>query len=340
MKVFVIRFGALGDCILLCPFLRHLKASGIDDVTVVTKRAYAGLFAAAVGVDRVVAITEGAGARGLWQVVRSHRADDAALIDAHGSTRSRILGMGLGGSGVRIKKYYPQRLGLILLKRPCRIPRVVERYSELGESLGLPPMKARVGGIEVPASAKRAADSLLAGVAGDMVCLAPGSRWPMKTWGVENYTELTRRLVFEFGYHVVLVGDKRDAETTAPIAREIRERVTDLIGRTEILETAAVIERSFVFIGNDSGLMHLAEAVGVPVIALFGPTVEAFGYYPSLAESKVVERSIPCRPCSRNGRRPCPRGTQECLAGIPVDSVEEALWDLVEKRGPARYVHE
>ena len=62
--------------------------------------------------------------------------------------------------------------------------------------------------------------------------------------------------------------------------------------------------------------------------------------YPSLAESKAVERSIPCRPCSRNGRRPCPRGTQECLTGIPVDSVQEALWDLLEKRGPARYVHE
>jgi ADP-heptose:LPS heptosyltransferase len=162
----------------------------------------------------------------------------------------------------------------------------------------------------------------------------------MKTWGVDKYTELTRRLVFEFGYHVVLLGDERDAETTAPIARQIRERVTDLVGRTGILDTAAVIRRSIVFIGNDSGLMHLSEAVGVPVIVLFGPTVEAFGYYPSLAESKVVERSIPCRPCSRNGRRPCPKGTQECLTGIPVDSVEEALWDLLEKRGPARYVHE
>ena len=340
MKVWVMRFGALGDCVLLCPFLYHLKANGVEEVTVVTKRAYVELFAAARGVDRVVAVAEGSGVRGLWQIVRNHHADDAALIDAHGSLRSRILGGGLGGAGVRIKKYYPQRLGLILLKRSCRIPRVVERYSELGESLGLPPMKARVGGIEVPGSAGRSAESLLAGVTGDIVCLAPGSRWPMKKWGVENYIELTRRLVFEFGYHVVLLGDKNDAESTAPIANQIPERVTNLLGRTGILETAAVIKRSLVFIGNDSGLTHLAEAVGVPVIVLFGPTVEAFGYYPSLAESKVVERSLPCRPCSRNGRRPCPRGTQECLTGIPVDSVEEALWDLLEKRGPARYVHE
>jgi heptosyltransferase-2 len=160
----------------------------------------------------------------------------------------------------------------------------------------------------------------------------------MKQWAAENYAELSRRIAFELGYHVVLLGDGNDARVARPILKEVPERVTNLLGRTDIMEAAAVIEGALVFIGNDSGLMHLAEAVGVPVIALFGPTVEEFGYYPSLPQSKVLERSIPCRPCSRNGRRPCPRGTQECLTGIPVDSVEEALWDLLEKTGPARYV--
>jgi heptosyltransferase-2 len=241
---------------------------------------------------------------------------------------------------VRIKKYYRERLGLILRKRRRPIPSVIERYGELGEALGFPPLTARVGGLSVPAWARRRANELLLGVTGRIVSIAPGSRWPMKRWGVENYAELARRIAFEFDFHVVLVGDSTDAYATEPVGNEIRGRVTNLAGKTRILETAAVIERSVVFIGNDSGLMHLAEAVGVPVVALFGPTVEAFGYYPSLPASKVIERSLPCRPCSRNGRRPCPRGTQECLTGIPVDWVEEALWDLLEKRGPARYVHE
>lgn len=160
----------------------------------------------------------------------------------------------------------------------------------------------------------------------------------MKRWAAENYAELARRIAFDFGHHVVLLGDRDDAPAAIPIAREAPGRVVNLIGRTDVMEAAAVISRALVFIGNDSGLMHLAEAVGVPVIALFGPTVEEFGYYPSLPQSKVLERSLPCRPCSRNGRRPCPRGTQECLTGIPVDSVEEALWDLLEQTGPARYI--
>jgi len=339
-QISVIRFGALGDCILLCPFLEHLKRTASARITVVTKRAYVELFSAARGVDRIVAIDEKAGYRGIRQAVRANRGDDVTVIDAHASLRSWILSTGLGGAGARLRKFYPSRLGLIILKRECRIPSVVERYGELGESLGLPPMKTRVGGIEPPQSARKAAASLVEGVRGETVCIAPGSRWPMKRWAVENYAELARRIAFELEYHVVLLGDARDAAETARIARGIPERVTDLAGKTGILETAAVIERSALFIGNDSGLTHLAEAVGVPVIAIFGPTVEGFGYYPSLPRSKVIERSIACRPCSRNGRRPCPRGTQECLTGIPVDWVEEALWDLLEERGPARYVHE
>jgi heptosyltransferase-2 len=339
-KISVIRFGALGDCILLCPFLDHLKKSSGAEITVVTKRAFVELFSAARGVDRIVAIERGSGLRGLRQVVQAHRGDDLTVVDAHSSLRSRLVSAGLGGAGVRLRKFYLGRLGLTILKRRCRIPSVVERYGELGESLGLPPLASRVGGIDLPVPARKKADALLDGVRREIVCIAPGSRWPMKRWAVENYAELARRIAFELDYHVALLGDALDAAETARIARGLSDRVTDLAGRTGILETAAVIGRSVLFIGNDSGLMHLAEAVGVPVIALFGPTVEAFGYYPSLPRSKVIERSIPCRPCSRNGRRPCPRGTQECLTGIPVDWVEEALWDLVEERGPARYVHE
>jgi len=339
-QISVIRFGALGDCILLCPFLEHLKRTAAARITVVTKRAYVELFSAALGVDRIVAIDDKAGFRGIRQAVRANRGDDVTVIDAHSSLRSRILSVGLGGAGARLRKYYLGRLGLIILKRECRIPSVAQRYGELGESLGLPAMTARVGGIEPPASARKAAATLLDRARGDLICMAPGSRWPMKRWAVENYAELARRIAFELDYHVVLLGDARDAGQTAQIARGLAGRVSDLAGKTGILETAAVIERSVLFIGNDSGLTHLAEAVGVPAIALFGPTVEAFGYYPSLPRSKVIERSIGCRPCSRNGRRPCPRGTQECLTGIPVDWVEEALWDLLEERGPARYVHE
>jgi ADP-heptose:LPS heptosyltransferase len=159
----------------------------------------------------------------------------------------------------------------------------------------------------------------------------------MKRWGAEHYLALARSLANAHGCHVVLLGDDNDAALTGAIAAELGERCTDVAGRTTLMETAAWIRRCDGFVGNDSGLMHLSEAVGVPVLGLFGPTVDAFGYYPTLPESKTVERALPCRPCSRNGSRPCPRATQECLAGIDAAFVEAVVVDMLERRGARRY---
>ncbi|UCG51664.1 MAG: glycosyltransferase family 9 protein, partial [Candidatus Latescibacterota bacterium] len=207
MRILVIRFSALGDCILLCPFLEHLKTHGAEQISVVTKRGYIELFAAARGVDRVIAMDEKAGFRGLGQIIRTHRAEGATVIDAHSSLRSRLLSSGLGGAGARIKKYYRERFGLILFKKPCEIPAVGERYSSLGETLGFPPMARMVGGIDIPESAQVKTRSRLGGIDPQMVAIAPGSRWPMKRWSVEKYVDLTRRIIEGHGCHVVLLGN-------------------------------------------------------------------------------------------------------------------------------------
>ncbi len=329
MKVAVIRFSSLGDCTLLCPFLQHLKTHGATQVIVVTKSAYAELFAAATAVDRIVALGEGAGWRGLRQIIRSLRDEGCLVIDAHNTLRSRVVSTGLGGAASRVRKYYRQRLGLILFKRRTAIPTIPERYSALGEELGLPRMSATSGGIEVPREIAARIEERIGDDESMFVSLAPGSRWPMKQWGIDKYTELAKRIVDNHGCRLILVGDSKDSKAAERIATALGDRAVDLTGRTGIIETAAAIRRSSAFVGNDSGLMHIAEAMGVPVVALFGPTVEAFGYYPTLEASRVMERNLPCRPCSRNGSRNCPKGTQECLAGIPVEPVEEAFNELV-----------
>lgn len=88
---------------------------------------------------------------------------------------------------------------------------------------------------------------------------------------------------------------------------------------------AEVLARCRVAVTNDSGLLHLSEAVGTPVVALFGPTVRAFGYFPLLASSLALERELDCRPCSRTGSRPCHRGDLACLDRIPAAEVRDAV---------------
>jgi len=338
MKVVIIRFSSLGDCILLCPFLRHLKAAGAEQVTVVTKSDYVPLFSAATGVDRVVALAKSAGVRGLRQIARSLKPSGPAVIDAHNNWRSRFLSGMLGGADARIRKFYTERLGLILFKIPAAIPSVRDRYAELGTCLGFPRADGGGAWLVPPPSCERRALDELSEHEGSFVAVAPGSRWPMKQWPSEKYKELSKRIVHRHGFSVLILGDENDRAVAMDIENAVGERVLNLAGRTTILEAAAFIRRSAAFIGSDSGLMHLSEAVGVPVLALFGPTVEAFGYYPSLARSKVCERDLSCRPCSRNGSRPCPLKTQECLKKIQVDDVEDVLLDLLREEGPPRYI--
>jgi len=212
---------------------------------------------------------------------------------------------------------------------------MIERYGELAERLGLGKVPRRPGRLSVPEGVRsRVLEKF--GLGEDYIALCPGARWSTKRWGEERFAELIRRL-HRKGMKTLLVGDRADRPVSRRVNVAAGGDALDLTGRTTIAEVAAVLAQCRALVGNDSGLIHLAEAVGVPVVALFGPTVEEFGYFPSLPGSKVCERKLRCRPCSRNGSRPCPLGTKECLEGIGVDLVEGALEDLLQKRGPARY---
>ena len=319
MKFLVIRFSSLGDCILLCPLLDYLKRSGAEEVVVLTKRAYAGLFASATGVDRVVALDKSAGVASLWRTASEFRGRGYTIIDAHGSLRSRLLCARAGRADVRIEKHTRQRISLIVWKRPADLPTMLERYARLCAPLGITTPQLAPGGIHIPDEAAQKAGTAMGNAS--FIAVAPGSRWPAKRWN--GFAKLCETLARDD--RILLVGDNSDREFTAPIAHALGDRCLDIAGTPSLMETAAHIARCRLFVGNDSGLMHLAEAVGVPVVALFGPTVEAFGYFPSLPQSRVIERRLGCRPCSRNGSIPCPKGTGECLTAIAPVAVVNAI---------------
>jgi ADP-heptose:LPS heptosyltransferase len=232
----------------------------------------------------------------------------------------------------RITKHTRERLGLIVFKRAAQLPTMLERYARLCGPLGMKTPSLAPGGLHLPDEAVRAAARAMG--ESPFVAIAPGSRWPSKRWG--GFPKMCATLAGE--NRILLVGDAADREFTGPIARALGDRCLDITGTPSLVETAAHIARCRIFVGNDSGLMHLAEAVGVPVVSLFGPTVEAFGYYPSLARSRTIERRIACRPCSRNGSTPCPRGTGECLSVIAPDTVAHTVATLFDTSAPRRVV--
>jgi len=160
----------------------------------------------------------------------------------------------------------------------------------------------------------------------NMVAIAPGSVWNTKRWIQDHFVGLIRLLVDE-GYSIAMVGGAEDAHLCQEIEKATgSERVVNTAGRLRLLQSAELLRRCKVVVSNDSAPMHLAGAVGTPVVAIFGATVPQFGFGPMGAQDEVVETlGLPCRPCSIHGGDACPIGTFECMIRItPVQVLQKA----------------
>jgi heptosyltransferase-2 len=128
---------------------------------------------------------------------------------------------------------------------------------------------------------------------------------------------------------LAVLGAASDAPLAAAIAAAARDvgapPVIDATGRLSLLGSAALLARCRVLITNDSAPLHLASAMNTPTVALFGPTVPAFGFGP-LAEPQVVVQhdSLPCRPCHAHGPMECPLGHWRCMRDLSAAAVRDA----------------
>src|SRR5205085_1274811 len=151
------------------------------------------------------------------------------------------------------------------------------------------------------------------------IVLQPGARWLNKRWPVDNYAALVRELAAgrpDVGF--AILGGSADRELGAGIAQAAPERCLDLTGKISLPEMIEWIRLSSLMITNDTGPMHVAAALGKPVIAIFGPTEpRRTGPYRQLEH--VLQLNLPCVPCLK------PRCTYikpfECLRAIPISAV-------------------
>lgn len=326
--ILLVRFSAIGDILLMTPLIRALRQRHPDArITVVTRARYAPLLAHNPRVNEVVGWEPPEPVRALAARLRhggfTHR------LDLHGSLRSRALRWHLGGRWRGYPKHRAARALLIRTKRDLyRDHRpVAERYFDAARDLGVSP---DAGGPEcfLPRAAVDAAAAFLdatgVGRSRQLIALAPGAAHFTKRWPEHHWTALARRLV-ELGNDVVVTGGPQDRELGARVASAAGAHGASAAGEFDLPGSGALLKRARALVAGDTGLMHLATAVGTPVTALFGPTVERFGFFPYHAKAAVVQRELSCRPCSAHGGPACPLGHHRCLQDILPDEVMDAL---------------
>jgi heptosyltransferase-2 len=167
-----------------------------------------------------------------------------------------------------------------------------------------------------------------------VVGLFPGSNAPSRRWPADRFADLARRLQ-EAGHVVVVLGGRGEQELTHEVARRAPGAL-DLGGRTDLPALAGLLSSCGVVVTNDTGPMHLAAALGVPTVSLWGPSDPREVAPPGAAHRCVGGPALPCRPCFKNH---CPRsgpgtmlsqGHEECMRLIEVDEVSNTVEALLE----------
>lgn len=318
----VIQTAFLGDVILTTPLLARV-AEQFGPVDVVTTPAAAVLLEnhpAVASVIRYDKRGEDRGWRGLSRIgSRLRRRRYSRIYLPHRSMRSALLALWSGAD---------ERIGFddspAAMTYTTRIPRAqhgheVERLLALaGRRDGASPSVT----LTLAPSDEAAAEAWLTAnqVSSPFVALAPGSVWATKRW--PYYGELIARL----DSPVVLVGGPDDTMLAEGIAAASAGRAVSAAGALGLRQSAALIRRATVLVTNDSAPLHLATAVGTPIVAIFGPTVPEFGFAPRRpGDLTIGQESLACRPCSKHGPPTCPLGHHRCMRDIPVDRVLQAV---------------
>lgn len=311
-RVVVIRLQAFGDVAATLPLLAALRDRLAEcRLDVVSGSATAELYEARADVDAVHVYDARAGrgqrlvrALGLARVLSG--AD--AVLDLQRSRDTRLLTFLARPAGwVAFDRFAPES-GLA-------------RYLAAAEWVGLgrlaPVFAPRVrSGPGERASALLMADGRDA--SRSLVCLNPAGGWATKRWPLERYAELGRRLAAELGAQVLLMGDEASLARLAELKRLLAIPVVDLSGRTTPGVAMAAIAQAKLVVSDDSGLMHLGWAQGVPAIALFGASRAAWSRADGPGSTGFYSEDLACGACMQPV---CARGDLHCLHRVSVEDV-------------------
>jgi heptosyltransferase II len=321
----------VGDAVLAIPAMKAIRRKFPDaEITLLVRPWVAGVFTAAPFINRVWTEPKPVGVGDWMRISRSIRQErfDCALLFPNSFESAAMMLVG------RV----PQRIGYATDGRSWLLTRSlkpsnekrhqVHYYLELAAAVSAPVENPSIE-IEASPEEKSQARKLLTSAGVDpqrnFLVLNPGAAYgSAKRWGEERFAEAGDTLAAEFGIDVAIIGSEKERSIAERIQRLMRARVVVLNGRTSLETLIGVISESSLVLTNDSGPMHLSAALGVPTVAVFGPT-EHFATGPFGPRARIVREPVDCSPCML---RDCPID-HRCMMRVSAQMVAKAARELL-----------
>ncbi len=309
-KILLVRLSSFGDIVLTFPLINLLKRKFPEShITFVVKEKYSELLKMNPFVDTVLSVKEGK-LSVLKDLLSAGNFDIS--IDLQNNAKSRYLTSSLSNvcryRKNNLKKFLLVKFKINLLKDPVPVYR--KYINSVREVIP-------IGNEELEFTTSKLSYTSFDSREDKYTLIAPSSRHFTKTYPKEKFIEFINN---NSETRFILVGD--DSDTDKEICSYISSHTDnsiDLCGKLNFSALAGVIDGAERVICNDSGVLHLAEAMGKDVTAIFGSTVKEFGFFPQLADSEVFENNkLKCRPCSHTGLPSCPLKHFKCMRDVTL----------------------
>jgi ADP-heptose:LPS heptosyltransferase len=320
-KILIIRLSSIGDILLTTPLFRSIKKKHPEiQIDFVLKEEFFELMQNNQYLTNIHKYTKHSfGKQILINALIANRYE--LVIDLQNNLRSRKIIRSLHCQILRFKKNNFKKFLLVHFKinKLKDAPQIPVRYAEAAgvelDSEGIDFFTTNEPDPKLKANDK-------------YIGLCPGAKHFTKRWPTEYFTELGNSLE-SAGYKIVLFGGLGEVELCFEIENQIKNAVN--LCNTSILQVGSDMKMCKAIYTNDSGLMHLASAIKVPVIAFFGSTVREFGFYPYEAKSIELENhNLSCRPCTHIGRKSCPKIHFKCMKEINPELAFNSLNNLLK----------
>ncbi len=328
-RILLIRLRRIGDVILTTPAISALR-QGIPTASIsyIIERPYRQLVEGNPNLDNIIVLEKKQSLRDFLKLIRLIRKESYdAVLDFHGGPRASLITL-LSKAKLKVGYRIKYKNFIYNIKLP-RSPKEghfhsVENHINLVKALGvevksLPSLYLpQAQKTEVVKVKKFIEENSLEGNKIITIHISAGNAF--RDWGVNNLVQLTNLLAKRPGVKIVLVGTSEDQKAEEEILKKSTASPLSLVGRLNLREVKELISHSSLFVGPDSGPMHIAASTSTPIVALFGPTLPA-NFAPWQAKAFVVEKELDCRPCKQ---RNCIYDDFRCLRNIEPEEVYQA----------------
>jgi lipopolysaccharide heptosyltransferase II len=333
----------MGDVVLTTPALRILKENFPKaEIHYCTKHSYTDLLKNNPDIDKLTDIDDELDF-GKLKELRKRFSEERydLIIDLHNNLRTFYLRLflGFGSKVIKFKKYSFRKFLLVKFKINLmkELPSIAVRYAHTLHKLGI---KIDTSNKELfnpevytDEPSKEVVEKILIekNITRDkkIICIIPSAKHFTKTYPAEYYTDLINRFDKD-KYCFVLIGKGNDKMAIDEIISQTNVYAMSFCDELNLTELTKLMKKCSLVVSGDTGPMHIAEALNLPLVMIAGSSVKEFGFFPQSQKAKVIENSgLSCRPCSHIGREKCPKSHFKCMKELKPEMVYERCGEMM-----------